>query len=202
VNPERIMLAAVLLTLAAAPVPKTEAADWKSVINDREFMFDPDRKGLLNAVSDAKRAGLSAETRDLPGGFSRIEFEFTVSHKDGPKLAIAAHADSAVVIRGDALYFAEFSPIASGCRVVAYDLTTGKKAWVKDLEGLGPIDHSKYRNKVAMAVEKHPTAKDAFALVITGWEAAGAYYEVIDLATGKQLAIKQFDYDVAGLPRP
>jgi hypothetical protein len=127
--------------------------------------------------------------------------EYIVSRKDGPKFAVRGHAQSAFVVRGDALYFADYHGASSGCTIAAYDLTTGKKAWSKPLEGLGPIDHSKYRNKVAMAVEKHPDSKDAFALVITGWEAAGGYIEVIDLGTGKQLANKKFDYDDVGLPK-
>ncbi|MCI0701010.1 MAG: hypothetical protein L0241_08000, partial [Planctomycetia bacterium] len=98
---------------------------------------------------------------------------------------------------GDALYVAEFDSIASGCKVVAYDLVTGKKAWDRQLEGIGPVSHSKYRNRVAMAVEKHPNANH-FALVITGWEAFGRYIEVIDLVTGKQLALETFE--AGGLP--
>jgi hypothetical protein len=190
----------LLLTLAAAPVPKAETADWKPVVKDRAFHFDPAHSGEKHAVAAAKQAGLgTAEFTPDQGGFHG---EFTFAKKDGPKVTLPGHAQSAVLVRGDALYFADYSFSSSGCRVVAYDLSTGKKAWAQHLEGIGPVDHTKYRNKVAMAVEKHPTAKDAFGLVITGWEAYGAYIEVIDLTTGKQLANKKFDYETSGLPRP
>jgi hypothetical protein len=194
------MFVTLLLTLAAAPVPKVEAADWKPVVKDRQFQFDPAHSGAANAIAAAKKAGLAtAEFTPDQGGFHG---EFTFAKKDGPKITLLGHAQSTVVIRGDALYFADYGTSSSGCRVLAYDLTTGKKAWAQPLEGIGPVDHTKYRNKVAMSVEKHPTAKEAFALVITGWEAFGAYYEVIDLTTGKQLANKKFDYETTGLPRP
>jgi hypothetical protein len=182
------------LPLLGAPVPKVEPVDWKAAIRHREFKFDASQCG----IAAAKRAGLTVEFDANEAGATR---EYYFSRKDGPKITVAGHADSPFVARGDALYFAHYHPSSSGCTVVAFDLTTGKKAWSRPLEGLGPIDHSKYRNKVAMAVEKHPDSKDAFALVVTGWEAAGGYVEVIDLVTGKQLANKKFDSDDVGLPK-
>ena len=174
--------------LAAAPVPPAVIADWKPAIKAREFAFEADHSGALNSVAAAKKAGLTAE-------FAAKEFgdgEFTFQRKDSPKVTVMGHTGTPVVVRGDVLYVADFSPIANGCKVVAYDLTTGKKAWEKPLAGIGPIDHTKYRNKVAMSVEKHPT-ENHFALVIVGWESAGRYVEVLDLTTGKQLAHKKYD---------
>jgi hypothetical protein len=190
-----MFLALVLAATPAAPVPPTPAtAGWKSAIKPREFRIDWDNAGAGNGVAAARKAGLSASFEPDKDGFDGT---FTFQKKDGRKVTFADHADAAVVVRGDALYVAKFSGISSGCTVVAYDLTTGKKAWAKALEGIGPVSHSKYRNRVAMAVEKHPNA-DHFALVITGWEAFGRYVEVIDLATGKQLAHKT--YESAGVP--
>jgi hypothetical protein len=185
----------VLLTLiliATAPVPPALTADWKGAIASREFLFKSDNCGALNAVAAAKAAGLTAEFQSHPNNFNRGEFTF--QKKDGPKVAISGHTQSAIVVRGDRLYVAGFSPIATGCKVTAYDLTTGKKAWEKELDGIGPVDHSKYRNRVAMGVEKHPTATHS-ALVVTGSEAYGRYIEVLDLGTGKQLAHKRFGRD-------
>jgi outer membrane protein assembly factor BamB len=189
-----MFLALVLAATPAAPVPPTPVADWKSAIKPREFRIDWDNAGAGNGVAAARKAGLSASFELNEG---RFDGTFTFQRKGGPKVTFADHADTAVVVRGDALYVAKFNGISSGCTVVAYDLTTGKKAWEKALEGIGPVSHSKYRNRVAMAVEKHPTA-DHFALVITGWEAFGRYVEVIDLGTGKQLAHKT--YESAGVP--
>jgi len=188
------------LPLSAAPVPKVEPGDWKAVLKDREFHFDREHMGADNSAAAARKAGLAAEFTLNPSDPSHGEFTF--ARKDGPKVTVPGHRFTPAVVRGDALYVADYSTISSGCTIVAYNLTTGKKAWAKPLEGLGPVSHSKYRNYVAMSVEEHPSAKGDFALVISGWEAAGSYIEVIDLGTGKQLANKKFDFDAAGLPRP
>jgi outer membrane protein assembly factor BamB len=189
----------VALSLVAAPVPKVEPGDWKAALKDRKFDFNPEHSGPDNSAAAARKAGLAAEFVWDGSGW---EGEFKFAKKDGPKITIRGHYYSVAIVRGDALYFADYDMISSGCTVVAYDLTTGKKAWAKPLEGIGPVSHSKYRNRVAMAVEQHPTAKGDFALVVTGWETAGAYVEVIDLGTGKQLANKKFDYETTSLRRP
>jgi hypothetical protein len=191
----------LFLPLLAAPVPKVEPGDWKAALKDRKFDFKREHTGADNSAAAARKAGLTAEFTlipcDTPHG------KFTFAKKGGPEVMFRGHTDTPVVVRGDALYVADYDPIASGCTIDAYNLTTGGKiAWAKPLEGIGPVKHSKYGNRVAMAVEEHPTAKGDFALVITGWEASGSYIEVIDLGTGKQLANKKFDFEAAGLPRP
>jgi hypothetical protein len=180
------------LVLAAAPVPPEQAADWKAAVKNRAFAFDPNKTGAAVAVESAKAAGLTAEFVGDADGFG--DGTFTFQKKDGAKLTIDGHRETAIVVRGDVLYVAKFGPISTGCAVAAYDLTTGKKAWEKRLDGLGPIAHTKYRNRVMMAVEKHPDANQ-FALVITGREQAGDYIEVLDLATGKQLAHRKYEPD-------
>jgi hypothetical protein len=182
-----------LALAASAPVPiAPPTADWKPALLERAFEFDADHAGARNSVAAAKRSGLTAECVEEPQITGQVTFTF--QKKGGPKLTIAGHPATPVVVRGDGLYVADFQGASSGCKVVAYDLTTGKKAWTKELEGLGPIDHSKYRNRVAMAVEKHPT-QNHFALVIVGWESAGRYVEVLDPVSGKQLAHKKYDRD-------
>jgi PQQ enzyme repeat len=177
------------LVLAAAPVPPMLVADWKAALKSRAFDFEADHSGALNGVAAAKKAGLSATFEPDKDGFDGT---LTFQKKDCPKVTVRGHAQTAIVIRGDVLYVADYCPIASGCTVLAFDLTTGKKAWQQQLEGIGPVSHSKYRNRVAMTVEKHPDVAH-FALVITGWEVSGQYVEVIDLTTGKQLGLKTYE---------
>ena len=180
------MFLALVLAASPAPVPPTPpVADWKPAIKAREFKFNEDQTGAEKSVANAKKAGLTAEFLAPPNAFGSGEFTF--QKKDGAKITVIGHTGTPVVVYGDVLYVADFGPSSSGCRVIAYDLTTGKKAWVKNLDGIGPIDHTKYRNKVAMSVEKHPT-ETQFALVIVGQESFGRYVEVLDLTTGKQLA--------------
>jgi len=92
----------------------------------------------------------------------------------------------AFLTHGNALYRADYSPISSGCAVIAVDLKTGKDLWTVNLKGLGPIDHSKYHNRVWM----EPVDDSAFA--VYGHESAGRYVELIDSKSGKTLGHKVF----------
>jgi hypothetical protein len=178
------------LVLATSAVLAPQLPDWKPAVKAREFKFDTDHSGAINSIVAARKAGLDAEFVENPMGFG--EGSFTIQKKGGPKLTVPGHSESTFVFHGDLLYFANFSPRANGCAVVAYDLTTGKKTWEKPLAGIGAVSHSKYFNRVAMALEKHPT-ENHYALVIVGWEGYGRYVEVLDLATGQQLAHKRYE---------
>jgi hypothetical protein len=78
---------------------------------------------------------------------------------------------------GDTLYLADFSPISSGCRVLAYDLAGRKQLWRAGLKGLGPVDHSKYRNSVTIKVRNG-------IVEIHSVESYGEYFEELDAKTG------------------
>jgi hypothetical protein len=94
----------------------------------------------------------------------------------------------------DILYIAEYSPIASGCEVVALDLKTGKQLWRSRLHGIGPTSHSKYLNLVNIET-------DGEIVIVTGNEAAGRYVEHLDLESGKTLANQRFDADSKSFSR-
>jgi hypothetical protein len=88
----------------------------------------------------------------------------------------------------DTLYIAEYSPIASGCEVVALDLKTGKQLWKTRLQGIGEVAHSKYSNFVNIET-------DGRRVIISGNEAHGRYIEHLDRQTGKTIANKKLDAD-------
>ncbi len=48
------------------------------------------------------------------------------------------------------VYVASLSGIATGTTIAAFDAKTGIPQWRKSLFGVGPVDHSKYFNEVAM----------------------------------------------------
>jgi len=188
------MLATLLLSVFAlnAPVPSENKApaDWPAVMKNRDFRFDADTSGVENCATAARNLGA---TVDLPpGADAGRNLDLTVSIKDGKPVQVLAHSGSAFAILADRLFFADFSGWSNGCKVIAYDLKTGKKIWTQQLEGIGAISHTKYRNRVALVIEKHPTA-DARGVVISGWESSGRYHEVLDPATGKMLANRKYD---------
>lgn len=189
------MFSILLVTAAiAAPAP-TESkapADWPAALKEREFKFDADASGIENCAAAARKAGATVEVPlPDPNGLER-SLEVKILIKDGKPVEILAHRASAYVVTGDRLFFADYSAWSSGCKLIAYDLTTGKKLWSAPVEGIGPISHTKYRNRVALTLEKHPAA-DAWGVVVTGWESAGRYVEVRDPATGKMLANRKYD---------
>src|SRR4051794_38141864 len=117
------MFASILFAAIAAPVPPAGVADWKPAIKNREFKFDDKNSGADNTVANAKKAGVDVEYQPALNGFGSATFIF--QKKDGPKVSVIGHGGTPAVVRGDVLYVADFSPIANGCKVVAYDLTTG-----------------------------------------------------------------------------
>jgi hypothetical protein len=86
--------------------------------------------------------------------------------------------------RNNVLYIADFSPNASGCFVSALDLDSGRQLWTTPLVGIGPIDRSKYRNRVN--IELHGDR-----VVVFGNESNGRYVEVLNATTGELVSNKQ-----------
>jgi hypothetical protein len=99
--------------------------------------------------------------------------------KDGEEIvAWRAHRSSVFVRGGDLLYYADFSPHATGCRIVAYHLKAREESWKTPLLGIGPVSHSMYGNRVNLKLEGDH-------LIVYGDEAAGRYIEVLDRFTGR-----------------
>ena len=85
-----------------------------------------------------------------------------------------------LLLLGDRLFVAQHSHIATGTKVFALDADTGAELWSTDVLGLGPIGHSKYRNRVQLG------SRDG-AIIVYGHEAQGRYVEALDPETGAML---------------
>ncbi len=95
---------------------------------------------------------------------------------DGSQRWQAAGADQfipgvALITLGDHLYVAEHGRISSGATLSSFDLASGAKLWSLPVQGLGPVSHSKYSNRVELAVI-------GGAIVVFGNESSGRYLEV------------------------
>ncbi|MFO0551056.1 MAG: hypothetical protein U0271_21885 [Polyangiaceae bacterium] len=99
----------------------------------------------------------------------------------GFELAAQFVPGGAMAIDEQRLYWADYSAIASGAGIVALDLTSGRPLWRRELYGIGPVSHSKYRNEL----EIHLAGEDRIA--IFGWESSGKYVEVLRASTGEDL---------------
>ncbi len=109
--------------------------------------------------------------------------EVTVEVGNGSEVLhkISTHAEGNFVIAGSLVIYTKHSMIGSGCELLAFDLDKQKYAWRTQLKGIGPVDHSKYRNRVNLEVRKNSVA-------VYGFESAGQYVEVVDLKTGDTLS--------------
>ena len=99
---------------------------------------------------------------------------------------LTGHPGTVFAERKNVVYYADFTPYSSGCVVVAVDLKTKKKLWKTDLKGLGPINHTKYRNAVILEVKDD-------VIRVQGQESAGRYLEYVDMKSGKTLGHRVFD---------
>jgi outer membrane protein assembly factor BamB len=108
--------------------------------------------------------------------FARVNLRI---ERDGKEVfSYAAHDHTVFERIGDTIYVAEFSPIATGCKLIAYNLKDKKQLWNTTLQGLGEIDHSKYMNRVMLQEVDGD-------IVVFGNESQGRYIERVDAVSGK-----------------
>ncbi len=114
------------------------------------------------------------------------QFVVQILREDELRLEFPAHAATVFDTCRDLFVYAEFTTSSSGCTVIASDLKTRKQLWAVPLEGLGPIAHKSYRNRVSLSI--------VYGVVnIYGWESGGKYLELLDLKTGKVLGHRVFE---------
>ena len=89
---------------------------------------------------------------------------------------------------GGVLYLADYSPISTGCAVVAYDLKARRELWRTELEGIGGVSHSKYHNRVTIGL-----VSDGKVVVVCGDEGSGRYVERLNARTGEDLSNVKLD---------
>lgn len=107
----------------------------------------------------------------------------TVRRRGRRPFTFMAHSETPfVIVKKHILVWAEHHAIASGCTLKAVDLRTHKRLLTVHLKGLGPVSHSKYRNRLNLR------ATPWGAVTVFGWESQGRYIEVVSLTTGKTVA--------------
>jgi hypothetical protein len=177
-----LFLAATLFAAgvaAAAPAPARE--DYEKKAKEAPWEWSDERATAAGAAKHLP-AGYQAdvEPRGTWGdAVIRIVKDGNIVHY------FEGHLHTAFAVRDDVLYYADYHPSSSGCAVVAYDLRKHKQLWKTYLKGLGPVDHSKYRNAVNLGLEK-------YAVCVRGKESYGNYIEYVGLRTGKTVGHKVY----------
>jgi hypothetical protein len=163
---------------------------WQGQLN-REFRFSDDEASMMYSLSQY-RGGPKLHMVFDPAKWWEITYRFV--REDKGLFEFQGHRGSVFRSSGNVLYFAHFSPSTCGCTITAHDLTTGKKLWETPLGAMGKARHSKYSNRVTMALAGSEEGKDLDEGVvwITGREEYGDYMEILDRRTGSVLAHKIF----------
>ena len=78
------------------------------------------------------------------------------------------------------LYVALYLRGTTRCTVVALDAGDGRELWHRQLQGVGSVAHSRYANRVQVALH-------GGLLVVYGEESVARYIEVLDPTDGRQV---------------
>lgn len=173
---------------AADSTTRPAAVDYQKIADAAGWVWRSEMADPLGCVS---QCGGKYDIRLLSKKGDRHALTIMILANGKEVFTWQGHRRSAFRILGDRLYYAEFHPSSSGGKVVAVDLTTGKKLWTSPLKALGSVQHSAYRNLMNLDVNDE---------VVTVWgnESLGRYVEFKSAATGETLGNKVFPPPAAG----
>ena len=148
-----------------------------SIAPDDKWRWSDDRSNILSYLMAGSQIYDIALNR--PAGKPTRWLINVVISRDGRDLYTwESHHEGAFVVDGDTLVHSTHQPMATGCSISSVDLKTGKTLWTTHLTGIGPISHSRYRNRINLEVSKG-------LVTVYGNETGGQYIEKLDLASGK-----------------
>ncbi len=164
----------------ASSAPTSKPPTWVWAKTTTEFPKRPLR---------ARQRHLSFEFRELPltKGVKQTRAQLSkVLAKGGHRSTVWRRtitddvwgplAGAALLVADGRVFVAHYSTLSTGCRLYAFSAKSGTRLWAVELEGIGPIAHSKWRNDVQLAMhEGNPT--------VFGREGQ-RYIEERDAATG------------------
>jgi hypothetical protein len=182
-----VVIASLLALLGCGEQAASPKTDYQQKADQAEWAWEPKQANLLYCIrrhfDDYQVEILCPKRKE--GGFSEKPLTVRISGDGREVYSFQAHEETVFTRRGDILYIADFSPIATGCSLVAYDFKAKKELWKAKLKGIGPVAHSKYRNEVTISTWDE-------AIIVTGKEAAGRYIEFVDASSGKTVGHKVF----------
>ena len=124
-----------------------------------------------------------------------LEKKKLVLHGPTWSVAVAGGGEfsgAALAADGGRVFVAFYNRGAAGCQLAGFDGASGKQLWSTTLDGIGPIGHSKYSNRVQISIiGGQPT--------VFGSEAK-RYIEQRDAATGALVSHQLFPADYQPVP--
>jgi hypothetical protein len=170
----------IVLALSAALAEG--GADYQKVADGARWNW---REEMANPLSWLSQCGDKYDIRLVSPKGDRSVLDIAVLLDGKEVYSWHGHRASVFIVRGDKLYYADFSTGTSGGKVVAVDLTTGKELWRSPLKALGEIAHSQYDNRMMLDA-------NGGLVTIYGNESQGQYVEFKDIDTGQTVGHKQF----------
>ena len=175
-----LTLAGSWLTVFAAPAP--EEKDYQKIADKEEWKWTPERASARDSAKHFKGDFHAEAVEKDSNGFTIVKF----LKGDDVVFSVEGHEGTVFAGKDNVVYYADYSPNASGCSVIAYDLKAKKQVWKTSLKGLGPIRHTRYSNRVILDIKDD-------AVHVLGKEAAGTYVEYLDLKSGKTVGHRIFE---------
>jgi hypothetical protein len=167
--------------------------DWAKEIESVPWRWPKEDPNLFSSVLDVPintpyEVALIRRPRAsvLPERVDAHPFDVRILHDKEVLFEAPAEASTVFKLVGNRLYYAEFSGMTFGCKIIAFDLDSKKQLWKTDLKAVGPIGHSIYSNRVSLKLEEG-------VLNVQGWETKGKYIEYLDVTTGRTVAHRVFE---------
>lgn len=191
-----VFLMLSLSTTANPPELAERQEAWRNELEQRKFGWHDNYCGLVTSLQQFT-ADCEVHIIQRPRNFrpSSRCFEFRFVRDNREVVSLPGHFNSAFTSYQNNLFFAKYSTDTTGCTILAYDLTTGKKHWETNLRGPKPIGHSGYANRVTirMSIAGEVKGESAgAAIVVNGAESYTDYIEVLDRQSGASLAVKNY----------
>ena len=191
-----VVVAGLMLPLVT-PYLKSDPFDFQGPAADAEWNLSDTVKDFDTSVAN-KTGPYSISLAKKPKAFF-LQSEMLVSlspAKEICKLDTEAGSYTPFVIENNTIYYADYCPISTGCRLIAYDLKENRHLWVSYLMGIGGTGHSRYSNNVCLK-------KKGDDIVVYGDESHGKYIEFVDMKTGATVGHRAFDLlDIFPRPSP
>jgi hypothetical protein len=161
------------------------APDYSAKAVETKWKWDAktlDTKNYAKGLDKKYKVDINSENAKFP--WSNVILNITAGDKIDYTTKV--NQTTPFLIRDETMYVAVYNPSSSGCSVKAVDLTSGKELWNTHLQGIGPVAHFRYNNRVTFEFDK------SGAIVVFGFESSGKYVEFVDPKSGKTLANKKF----------
>ena len=170
------------LAIASTVLAVACEIDYQKLADRTDFHWRAEESTILYSLSQ------------MPGEYKfRLDYDpaghgMTFSFLKNEKVVFTfkGHEHTVFKIHDGVLYYPLFHFSSSGCRVVAYDLEKKKELWKKSVKGIGPVEHSAYRNIITLDVNTD-------VVTIHGHESFGDYIEFLDRTSGETVGHRTYN---------